>query len=105
MPRSRARYPFRVETSEAQAAYGGAKVQMDEWIAAQKADRALAAKRKRRTGILIALTGAVTMFGLGYLIGVEGNRALGLCAFVGLSGLATALVWGTWEIESEEDGR
>lgn len=75
----------------------------DERIAAQKADRASQSKRRRFWGILTATAALVTVLGLGYLIGIEGKRAFGLAAFVGLSGLGSALVWGVWEIESEEE--
>src|SRR5882672_8868345 len=66
----------------------------DERISAQKADRASEAKRRRFWGILTGIAAFVCVAGLGYLIGIEGKRAFGLAAFVGLSGLASALVWG-----------
>jgi len=53
-------------------------------------------------GILTGIAALVCMTGLGYLIGVEGKRAFGLAAFVGLSGLASALVWGVWSLEEEK---
>ena len=89
--------------SRAEAALVEARIRTNEWVAAQKADRASQVKRRRLWGIVTALAAAVSFAGLGYLIGVEGKRAIGLAAFVGLSGLASAIVWGIWEIEREEN--
>ncbi len=79
-----------------------ADVQLSDWVAAQKADRASQAKRRVYWCIVVAVAACITMFGIGYLIGVEGKRAIGLAAFVGFSALASALVYGVWEIERDE---